>query len=105
MTIPGTLRDGGWAGFSGRVSFYRRFGRPSNLLPAETVWLVFERVVGAADVWLNRERLGPLTGRGSFDLGRDLLARNGLEVILEATGDQCGIVGQVAIEIRPGERG
>jgi hypothetical protein len=100
MTVPGTLRDGGWAGFAGRVSFYRRFGRPSNLGPKETVWLVFERVVGRAEVRLDDELLGPLDGAGSFDITARLARRNLLEVVVDATDDACGIIGEVAIEIR-----
>src|SRR5262245_22601536 len=101
MTIPGTLRDGGWTGFAGRVSFYRRFGRPSNLETQETVWLTFESVVGRAVVHLNDEDLGPLDGEGSFEVTSRLAARNALEVIVEAADDVCGIAGEVALEIRP----
>src|SRR5262245_56331052 len=85
MTIPGRLRDGGWAGFAGRVSFYRRFGLPSKLGAKETVWLVFGRVVGRAEVHLNDEDLGPVDGAGSFEVTRRLAARNILEVIVKAT--------------------
>jgi hypothetical protein len=100
MTVPGTLRDGGWAGFAGRVSFYRRFGRPSNLSPAETVWLVFEHVVGSTEVRLNDELLARLNETGSFDVTHLLTERNQLEVTLDATDDACGIVGDVVLEIR-----
>jgi hypothetical protein len=100
MTIPGTLRDGGWAGFAGRVSFYRRFGRPSNLGPKESVWLVFERVVGRAEIRLNDEDLGPVDGAGSFEVTGRLAARNSLEVIVEAADDGCGIADEVVLEIR-----
>ena len=102
MTIPGTLRDGGWAGFAGRVSFYRRFGRPSNLSAGESVRLVFERVVGPADVRLNEQRLGPLGGAGSWDVTGRLAGRNGLEVVIEAADDGCGIVGDVWLEVCSG---
>src|SRR5262245_39476979 len=101
MTVPGTLRDGGWAGFAGRVSFYRRFGRPSNLSPAETVWLVFERVVGSTEVRLNDELLARLTQTGSFDVTDQLAERNTLEVTVEAADDGCGIVGDIVLEIHP----
>jgi hypothetical protein len=104
MTIPGTLRDGGWAGFAGRVSFYRRFGRPSNLSAGETVWLVFERLAGWAEVRLNGVQLGPLAGVGSFDITTALAARNELEVGVQAIGDECGIVGDVRLEVRSGGR-
>ena len=86
--------------FAGRVSFYRRFGRPSNLSAGETVWIVCEKVVGPAEVCLNGERLGPLEGTGSFDITRRLAARNDLELGLQATDDGCGITGEVWLEIR-----
>jgi hypothetical protein len=100
MTVPGTLRDGGWAGLTGRVSFYRRFGRPSNLTDCETVWLIFEKVLGQAEVRLNDEPLGALSGAGRFEITNCLAARNSVEVIVEATDDGCGLVGDVRLEIR-----
>jgi hypothetical protein len=101
MTVPGTLRDGGWPEFTGRVSFYRRFGRPSNLNDRESVWLVFENVIGPAEVHLNEERLGRLErGAASFRVTERLGARNALEVVVDATDDGCGIVGDVRLEIR-----
>jgi len=100
MTVPGTLRDGGWDGFAGRVSFYRRFGRPSNLGAKETVWLMFDCVVGQAEVRMNDEPLGALDRTGAFDVTRLLTMRNSLEVIVDATDDACGIAGEVTLEIR-----
>lgn len=99
MTVPGTLRDGGWAGHYGPVSFYRRFGRPSNLDAAETVRLVFEGVNGAAEVWLNDERLGTIDQSASFDVTARLIERNILEVIIDAADQSYGIVGEVVLEI------
>ena len=101
MTMPGTLRDGGWTGFAGRVSFYRRFGRPSNLTDRDTVRLVFEGTVGPAEARLNEEKLGQLNGAGAFDVTGRLTERNSLEVILEAADDGCGLIGEVRLEIRP----
>lgn len=100
MTIPGTLRDGGWAGLSGRVSFYRRFGRPSNLSAGDEVWLVFERVSGPAEVRLNDHRLGAFDGAWSIEVTAGLQDRNELEVAVEAADDGGGIVGDVWLEIR-----
>jgi hypothetical protein len=100
MTVPGTLRDGGWTGFKGRVSFYRRFGRPSNLSAGETVWLVFENVVGSADVLLNDSLLGTLDGTGQLNVTERLAERNVLEVILETRNENGGITGDVLLEIR-----
>lgn len=99
MVVPGTLRDGGWAGYAGPVSFYRRFGRPSNLGTTDRVRLAFERVTGSADVYLNGERLGRLDGSGAFDVTDQLRERNELEVVVQATDDGCGIVGDVVVEI------
>ena len=100
MIVPGTLKAGGWPGFSGRVSFYRRFGRPSNLSAGETVWLVFEGVAGPARVLLNAEPLGELTGAGELELTGRLNERNTLEVMVDAPDDGCGIVDEVVLEIR-----
>jgi glycosyl hydrolase family 2 len=101
MTMPGTLGDGGWAGFRGRVSFYRRFGRPSNLGPGETVWLAFECVVGAAQVRLNGESLGTVERTGRFDVTGRLMDRNTLTVTFDAVDDTRGVVGNVVLEIIP----
>ena len=100
MTVPGMLRDGGWVGIAGHVSFYRRFGRPSNLASTERVWLVFERIVGPAEVRLNEDPLGTLEGSGAFDVTDRLANRNVLEVVVVAADDGCGIAGEVVLEIR-----
>lgn len=99
MAVPGTLRAGGWPGYVGPVSFYRRFGKPSNLGTTDRVRLAFERVTGSAGVYLNGEPLGPLAGSGAFDVTGRLRERNELEVRTSAADDGCGIVGDVAIEI------
>jgi hypothetical protein len=102
MTIPCALRGGGWTGYAGRVSFYRRFGRPSNLSADESVWLVFEAVAGETDVTLNDVHLGTVGGTGAFDVTSRLADRNGLTVTVDAADDAGGIVGDVVIEIRRG---
>lgn len=99
MTIPGTLREGGWPGFVGPVSFYRRFGKPSNLGTGDSVRLAFERVTGPAEVWINGEFVGRVDEAGAFDVTDRLRDRNELQVSLRAADDQGGIVGDVAIEI------
>lgn len=99
MTIPGALRDGGWPGYVGTVSFYRRFGRPSNLGTGDRVRLAFERVTGPAEVRLNDEPIGNLAGSGSFDVTGRLRERNMLAVEMMAMDDGCGIVGDVTLEI------
>src|SRR5262245_65594892 len=85
MIVPGTLRDGGWAGFIGRVSFYRRFGPPSNLTDRESVWLAFEKVLGPAEVWLNGGRRGSLLGAGSFEATTYLAGRKPMRGIVVVT--------------------
>ena len=64
------------------------------------MWLVFERVVGPAEVRLNDELLGAIDGSGAFDVTDRLAKRNVLEVVVVATDDGCGIVGDVVLEIR-----
>jgi hypothetical protein len=100
MIVPGTLRDGGWPGFVGGVSFYRRFGRPSNLSEGEAVWLVFAKVAGTSRLVLNDVPLGDVTGAGQFEVTGQLADRNMMELVVNATDDRCGIVGEVTLEIR-----
>jgi hypothetical protein len=102
MTIPGSLRESGWPGYVGSVSFYRRFGRPSNLGTGDRVRLAFSGVIGAAEVRLNREHLGQLTDKGVFDIADRLRDRNELELRMVARSDASGIVGDVSIEIWEG---
>lgn len=99
MIVPGTLRDGGWPGYVGPVSFYRRFGKPSNLGTTDRVRLAFERVTGRAEVYLNGEPIGDLAGSGSFDVTGRLRERNILAIEMTAMDDECGIVGDVVLEI------
>ena len=99
MTVPGALRDADWAGYVGPVSFYRRFGRPTNLETGDRVRLAFECVTGPAEVYVNGERVGELAEAGSFDVTDRLRERNRLEVVVMATNDECGIVGEVTLEI------
>ena len=77
----------------GRTRYTRRFGRPTNLGPA-IVWLVFEGRTGPAEVWLNDERLGQLTGDGEFEVTGRLAERNGVEVRTAAE------IGDVSLEVR-----
>lgn len=100
MTIPGTLRDGGWERFAGQVTFLRRFGRPTNLDADERVWLVFEQITGPARAWLHQNLLGTIDGTARFDVTALLAERNDLQVEIDAVDDQCGIVGDVLLEIK-----
>lgn len=99
LTVPGRLRDGGWAGVTGPVSFYRRFGRPSNLGTGDRVRLAFRGVTGSAEVYLNGEPIGVVIGAATFDVTDRLRPRNALEVRLPDADDGSGIAGDVLIEI------
>jgi len=99
MTVPGTLCAGGWPGYVGPVSFYRRFGRPSNLGTCDLVRLAFAGVTGRAEVLLNGERVAEVSGAAVVDVTARLRDRNELEVVLTAADDRGGITGEVAIEI------
>ncbi len=99
MTIPGSLREGGWKDYAGRVSLHRSFGRPTNLAANERVWLVIEEVVGEAVVRLNEATLGAIAGHARIDVTSRLAIRNELVIEIDATADGCGIVGDVVLEI------
>ena len=99
MSVPGMLRAGGFVGVAGPVSFYRRFGRPTNLDAKDRLSLDFHEVIGAAEVWLNGHRLGQCNGAGVFDVTGTLMERNQLEVIVDCDDDACGIVGDVSLMI------
>jgi hypothetical protein len=99
MKVPGTLRDAGWPEFIGTVSFYRRFGRPSNLGTSDRVRLAFEGITGGAEVYLNDERIGDLGMSGSFDVSGRLRERNMLALVMQSLDDECGILGDVVLEI------
>jgi len=99
MEVPGTLRAGGWAGYAGPATFFRRFGKPSNLGTTDRVRLAFAGVTGRAEIRLNGEAVGAIDGSGAIDVTERLRERNELEVEVDAANDECGIVGNVVIEI------
>ena len=86
--------------FRGRVRYTRRFGRPGNLDPHESVFLVIESVDAHGEVRLNGQRLGEIRGgetRGDaptteFDVTKSLHERNELVIELETPpdGDETG---------------
>ena len=100
MTIPATLHDGGFADYAGRVSLHRHFGRPTNLDAQEQVWLVFEELISLEAILLNGKQLSKPNTPIEFDITGDLQDRNEVEVVLNATNDRCGILGNVQLEIR-----
>jgi hypothetical protein len=103
MTLPCRWRDGGLAGFAGRVRFIRRFGQPRQIDPHEHVWIIFAAAEGIAEVRLNHQFLGryePGAEQGEFEITALLQPRNVLTVDVESQTDQGGLWGEVALEIR-----
>src|SRR5690242_8991569 len=58
IIMPCRWSEGGLAGFTGRVRFRRRFGRPRHLDTHEAVWLTFAGVDATTLVVLNGTPLG-----------------------------------------------
>ena len=100
LTIPGSLRDGGFTDFAGRISLHRLFGRPTNLEAHEQVWLAFDEVRGLESIALNGVQLHMQSERLEFEVTGLLQERNEIEVALTCEDDQSGIVGNVLLEIR-----
>ena len=74
------------ADFRGRVRYTRRFGLPTNLEPAEQVWLVVEGVDYFGTLALNGQSLGKLAGYrrpAEFQVTELLLPRNSLTLEVE----------------------
>src|SRR5437870_13868595 len=68
MTLPCHWKEGGLAGFAGRVRFLRRFHWPGRIDSHERVWLTFAGVTKTAEVWLNGVFLGLHTGTAPFEI-------------------------------------
>ena len=103
--------------FRGRVRYVRPFGRPTNLGPAERVWLACSGVDLRGVAWLNGQPLGPIDGYRAvarFDVTERLGERNQLVVEVELppltyqdeqklrpdrAGLPGGIIGEVRLEI------
>jgi hypothetical protein len=103
MTMPCRWRDGGLPGFGGLVRFRRRFGYPGRIDAYERVWLTFAEIEGAAEIRLNGHALGELDKSAQdveFEVTALLGARNELSVEVNATGDEGGLWGEVALEVR-----
>jgi hypothetical protein len=99
MIVPTTLGESGWAGCRGHICLRRRFGKPTGLTN-ERVWLVFTGIAGQAKVALNDKSLGMVHSPLFIEITALLRERNELDVVLDAKDDQCGIVGDVVLEIR-----
>jgi len=100
MTIPGSLREGGFADFKGRVSMHRQFGKPTNLDAHDQVWLAFDEIRGLESISLNGLELHAHGERLEFEVTGLLQKRNEIEVVLICEEDRCGVVGKVLLEIR-----
>src|SRR5438552_19066332 len=81
-----------------RTSHARNFGRPRALDAAERLWLVCERVPGAAEVSVNGAVVGRLPGAGPFaaDITELLHPRNAVTFAV-ASHDP---LGEVRLEVR-----
>jgi hypothetical protein len=88
-----TATDGG-------TSHARKFGRPRTLDANEKVWLVCERIPGAAEIRVNGATVGAADAPGAFaaDITPLLQSRN--EVVFVVTSKLP--LGASALEIRPG---
>jgi hypothetical protein len=103
MSIPCRWGESGLGDFSGRVLFRRHFGWLANIAPHERIWLTFEGVDGLAEVCLNGRSLGTYQGPPApfeFKVASLLQSRNELTVVVEASGGNGGIWGEVALEVR-----
>ncbi len=105
-------------GFRGRVRYTRRFNLPTNLGPAETVWLVIEGVDSFGRLSLNGTPLGKMAGLeqiAEFEITQLMQPRNLLEFEVELPAYESpsagpprgareglpgGPVGEVDLEIR-----
>lgn len=79
----------------------RRFGRPLRLKADERVWLVCERVPGAAEVFVNEQLVGRTSASGPFSVDITDLLSNRNSVLIQAESSDA--LGAVAIEIRSGQ--
>jgi hypothetical protein len=103
MNIPCRWGDGGLGSFAGHVRFRRRFAWPGRLDAHERVWLTFTSITGTAQVWLNDRFLAKLDRPAwpfEVDVTSFLQVSNHLAVEVEGTGDQAGLCGEVALEVR-----
>jgi hypothetical protein len=103
LTMPCRFRAAGLAGFAGRARFRRRFGYPGQIDSYERVWLTFAGMTAVAEVWLNGQFLGRhLEAEGPFEHAVTGLLRSRNELVVEvaAPGDDGGLWGEVALEVR-----
>lgn len=111
-TVPGDWAQVLGDDFVGRVRYARRFNAPSSLEPSERVWLVVEGVDHEAQVVLNGQPLGAMSGPQPrrFDITAFVEPHNLLvidvqlsaEVFADASlrGQRAGRAGGVTGEVR-----
>jgi hypothetical protein len=102
--VPGDWSAALGGDFRGRACFLRRFGLPTNLSPAERVFLVVEQVHWLGTIELNGQLLGTQTaadGLQRYEVTPLLQLRNSLQIVVELPADQTGpgMLGEVRLEI------
>lgn len=102
MPCPCTWRDGGWPDFHGRALHVRRFGWPTQLDADERVWLVIESSKASLNLELNGSRLASAPPGSTIETDVTELLRERNELLIEVTGNNadCGLTGEVRLEIR-----
>jgi hypothetical protein len=76
----------------------RKFGRPRTLDASEQLWLVCERVPGAAEVSVNGTPVGGVESAGAFAANITSLLRPRNEVVFAVASAEA--LGEVALEVR-----
>lgn len=102
MPCPCTWREGGWSDFLGRALHIRRFGWPRQLDADERVWLVIEPSKASLALELNGSHLASaLPGIAiETEVTKRLLQRNELRIEVSGKNADCGLTGEVRLEIR-----
>ena len=93
VSIPGHI-----VAAAGSRTISRRFGRPTNLVSTDTVWLTFASLPPDTIVRLNGSLLLTVAVRSECEVGPMMAERNLLELHIEAAG--LVEIGEIAIEIR-----
>lgn len=103
MPCPCTWKEGGWTGFSGSAGHSRRFGRPRQIDDGERIWLVVDPCTcEQLSIALNGAALG-IAIHGTYfeaDITERIAERNELMIDLWGKSDECGLTGEVRLEIR-----
>ncbi|MSU79911.1 MAG: hypothetical protein EXS16_17705 [Gemmataceae bacterium] len=101
IIMPARWHDAGLAGTTGEARFTRKFGYPGRADETEHIWITCDGVTGLRQVSLNGVRfVSELRTEFDFDATAVMAARNHLEVIIHGEGEDAGLWGEVAMEIR-----